>query len=138
MAHLTQKLNTSVMFSAYLKHPFTGPFNERVVFDGRITNIGHSYDLVTGVFTCKVLGYYVFDVHIMRGNNKYGAVKIRRDGEALVTASVGDEQHSSSAHVCVRLREGDTVYVLVSGMQDAYLSNGPFTTFSGHLVNPIM
>ena len=132
-----RKQRTTVMFSAYLLHrQITFSPSEVVVFDRAVTNIGQHYNQATGVFTCPISGYYVFDVHIFGQNDKRASVDMRRNGLRIVQAWADDklDYQSASGYVTVVLKKGDKVAVMSWGT--SYMSCGyGRCMFSGHLVN---
>ena len=137
MSILKQRQNTTVMFSAFLGNYATISSGDVVVFNQVITNIGQNYNATTGVFTCLVSGYYVFDVHIQGQTDKEARVEIRLNGARLAVAGAEDQldYQSASAQVNVALKQGDTVDVIST--KTSYLNGGSlrYCMFSGHLVN---
>ena len=141
ISNLKQKQNTTVMFSAWLNNHVTLSPGEVVIFNREITDVGNNYNTSTGVFTCPVAGYYVFDVNVVGLGHKQALVELRRNYENLVRAVVKDKMdiQSASSHMEIVLHPGDRVYVnavwyLSSSL---YGSEGKYTTFSGHLVNTL-
>ena len=138
LAEIKQKQNTAVMFSAYLDRFVKLYHDDVVIFNRIVTNVGGHYKPSTGVFTCPVSGYYVFDVHVQGQEDQTAAVEIRLNGGQLVRALAEDnlDNQSVSAHVTVMLRQGDKVDVAVYNRR-SYLAGGKyrFCMFSGHLVN---
>jgi len=137
---LEQQQNTNVMFSAYLDHAATYYTGTVIVFNQVFTNVGNSYNQSTGVFTCPVAGYYVFDVHIVGDYDKYAGVVLRQNGHngtRLAWAFADDQMglQSASAYVGVVLHQGDTVEVVTYVPSTLHQNGGQFCTFSGHLVN---
>ena len=142
VGELKQKQNTTVMFSAFLSHWLQISKGDQVVFNQVLTNIGQNYDPKTGVFTCTVPGYYVFDVHVKGDFNKFAIVDIRLNGDRLVSAwaDEGFGYTSASAHVSIVLRRGDRVDVTAAFLSSKLYgttSGDRWNMFSGHLVNTL-
>ena len=137
LADLKQKQGTTVMFSAYVDQFRTYTPGQVVVFNHEVTNIGQHYNTSTGVFTCPVSGYYVFDVHIMGQVDKNAEVVIRHNGANLAWAFADDkyDYQSGSLYVNIVLKTGDTVEVASYTTSFFNHGGGKFTTFSGHLIN---
>ena len=127
------------MFSAYLIYQVTLSPGQVVIFNQEVTNIGQHYNPSTGVFTCEVPGYYMFDVHVMEQPNKYVYVGIRHNRQPLAVAftSALRDWQLTSAYVSALLHKGDTVDVASVFTSDLYGSRHRFNMFSGHLVNPL-
>ena len=141
VGELKQKQNTTVMFSSFLSHWLQITKGSRVVFNQVLTNIGQNYDPNTGVFTCTVPGYYVFDVHVRGDYNDFAIVDIRLNGDRLVVAWADDGfgYTSASAHVSVVLHRGDKVDVTAAYLSSHLYGGGKDKNnmFSGHLVNTL-
>merc|ERR1719239_226835 len=97
LADLKQKQNIAVMFSAYVDNALRVSSGQVVIFNQEITNIGQHYNPSTGVFTCPVSGYYVFDVHVMGQKDQHAQVEIRHNGNRLVMAWADDQMDYNSA-----------------------------------------
>ena len=127
------------MFSAYLGQDVTASSSDVIVFNQIQINVGNAYNTATGLFTCPVSGYYVFDVHIQGQKDEIAWVLMYLNGYQIGYAYADDEfdNQSASAYVCVLLKQGDTVEV--KSYHSSYLDGGHdrHTTFSGHLVNPL-
>ena len=106
-----------------------------------VTNIGDSYDLATGTFTCKVPGLYNFYLSI---DKQFGVSKafcqltVSDESKMTVLAqspcSVSLPYVRSSNSVLVELAKGAIVYLGNCSEPDTFT---PFSTFSGFLVKPL-
>jgi len=137
MAAVKQKQNTTVMFSAWLDNQVTLSPGQVVIFNQEVTNIGQHYSPSTGVFTCPVSGYYVFDVTVMGQKDEYAHLEISHNGARLATAWADDhmDNNSASCHVSVVLTQGDKVDVWATATSYLYGNSNRYCMFSGHLVN---
>ena len=113
-----------------------------VIFDRVITNEGSGYNPTTGVFTCRVLGVYVFFLNVMTHNGKYVEVELVRNGQRfliILAKDTGEHDNGSNLGV-IRLGVGDTVWARVHAHDKS--DNGDiiyptWTTFSGFLLNSV-
>jgi len=138
MAAVKQNQHTTVMFSAWLDHTVALRSGHVVIFNQEVSNIGHHYSRSTGVFTCPVSGYYVFDLHIMGQKDEYAHLEIRLNGARLAGALADNDMdfNSASCHVGVVLTQGDKVSVTSPyDTSDLYGNSYRYCMFSGHLVN---
>ena len=110
-----------------------------VVFDRVFSNVGFDYHQLTGVFTCRVPGYYKFDLHMTNINNHEAALAITHNDQYVVDAFVQNSTkvEEASNSVIIPLLQGDTVKV-TSLIEESYIfSTAEFTqtTFSGQLIS---
>lgn len=111
-----------------------------MIFDRVITNEGASYNGITGLFTCKVPGLYVFYVHTLANPGKHVDTVIRTNAQEIAwTYAMDKEAYSSGSNMAViRLNVDDTVSVQTNGSEhdrDGPIGDYKYTPFSGFLLN---
>jgi len=135
---LTTKVDTKVIFSAYLSSPVTVTNGHVLVFDKLRTSVGGGYSNTTGIFTAPLSGYYIFELHI-RGQNDMEADFLLYHNSNMVSwarADDGFDYQSASNSVALLLQKGDTVKVRADGGPDyPYGHTAGSTSFSGYLID---
>ncbi|KAK7105596.1 uncharacterized protein [Littorina saxatilis] len=130
--NLTDKVNQSVAFTAWLIAPHSG--NSIIVtFDHIVTNVGDGYSPTTGIFTAPVAGLYFFRLTSAPSSmNAYPDATLRKEGVAICVAGSAKDVYGEEAScgATVHLDAGQRVWV-GSGN---YLA-GSYTSFAGFLVN---
>jgi len=138
ITYLKTKVDTKVIFSAYLSSSVSVSGGNNLVFDKLRTSLGGGYNTSTGIFTSPVAGYFMFEIHVMGQSDKKASFFINHNniqvGWAL--ADDGFDYNTGSASLALLLQMGDTVKVTSTGTdysegRDPY---GP-TTFSGYLID---
>lgn len=136
------KLETSVAFLVWhTTNPLTADSGKTLVMNHPVTNIGHGYDPLTGIFTAPVSGLYDFQASFMpyigRTKKVYAAIYV--DGQ-MMAEGVADSQHNfwdqSTIRAIVHVTSGQKVFVKNVSSWAAYYSSTsqPYTSFSGFLV----
>ena len=113
--------------------------NQIIIFDHSFTNIGHNYDVNTGIFTCEIPGMYVFYVHTLAEPGKHLETEIVKNNQNCAqTYAYDKEAFSSGSNMCVtNLQKGDTMYVRSHGSLHDHTGaviDFWYTSFSGFLV----
>jgi len=137
-ADLTTKVDTKVMFSAYLIRSTTVTQGHVLVFDKLRTSIGEGYSTTTGIFTSPVSGYFAFQLHIMGQGDKDADFLLRHNNNYVswAWADGGFDYNSASDSVVLLLQKGDTVKA--TARYTSYVLGGlgyGGTSFSGYLIN---
>jgi len=134
---LTTKVDTKVIFTAYLNKSVTVSDGDVLVFDKLQTSIGGGYDVTTGVFTSPVSGYFMFQLHVLGQADKSANILLRHNDDYMIRA-YADGNHgeqTGSNSLALLLQKGDTVKVTT------WVTSYPFghfygpTSFSGYLIN---
>nr|XP_015822389.2 complement C1q-like protein 3 [Nothobranchius furzeri] len=130
---------TRIAFYVGLKNPHEG--YEVLHFDDVVTNLGNSYDLATGKFTCKVSGIYFFTYQVlMRGGDGTSMwADLCKNGQVRASAIAQDADQnydSASNSVVLYLDSGDEIYVKLDGGKAHGGNNNKYSTFSGFLLYP--
>jgi len=138
ITYLKTKVDTKVIFSAYLSKDVTVSNRKIVVFDKLRTSLGGGYNTSTGIFTSPVAGYYMFEIHVMGQQDKAADFLIYHNNNYVgwALADDGFDHNTGSASLTLLLQKGDTVKVTASGPSYPEGRNpyGP-TTFSGYLID---
>ena len=103
-------------------------------FDKSIVNIGHNFDLSTGVFKAPIEGVYWFS---FSGHTSYVVLNIRKNGQNTFAISISqDSSHTSSWSM--RLSKNDEISLYVSSLSNGLLSdNNRYTVFSGLFIRSL-
>ncbi|XP_048010474.1 uncharacterized protein LOC125244431 [Megalobrama amblycephala] len=117
-----------------------GPFTTEITLTYRnvFTNIGNSYNPITGIFTAPLKGAYMFRISIF-GVEGTTYAAIYKNGERMVIAhdiQPKDRMNSSNGVVLI-LEVGDVVYVRLWANSRIYDDQRNFNTFSGYLLFPL-
>ncbi|XP_069131904.1 uncharacterized protein [Argopecten irradians] len=114
--------------------------NQAMIFNHVVTNLGNSFDGITGRFQCKMAGAYVFNVHLLVTPGKYFNALLVKNGSTVGYVYAGGQSgtydHGGNT-IILELNEGDAVWVQNSQdvQQGATLDSG-YTSFSGFLLYP--
>ncbi|XP_062593207.1 complement C1q-like protein 4 [Saccostrea cucullata] len=145
MATLESKsAHQPIVFMSQLKKTLNNPANGHiVVFDDTITNVGHAYSNVTGVFRAPVDGNYMFSmigtVPISPGGHSLHLL-LRRNGGTIGYVFLDSNQDyylKRTEVVAVTLSRGDEVFVQIDAVSGIHSLVGCcyHTHFSGFLIN---
>jgi len=138
-ADLTTKVDTKVIFSAYLSSSVTVSSADVLVFDKLRTSIGGGYSNTSGIFTSPCSGYYVFELHIFGQKDKHAEFVLHHNNNVVsrVWADDGFDYNSASNSVVLLLQKGDTVKVTSTGASDPYGSSCGQTSLSCYLITSV-
>ena len=117
--------------------------SEVMLFSGVRTNSGNGYNTTTGIFTCRIPGFYFFSVSLLKRFDYDGNTycRIYKNSEHLVSAysKPGPSPHTgvtaTVSNVYTHLDAGDTVN-LGGCTKTASWNTGYYSPFSGFLVTP--
>merc|ERR1719239_375903 len=118
---MASQVNTSltrVFFSAALTHGLSGSA-QVVVYDHVWSNLGDAYDSSTGVFTCKLAGYYSFITNVESQKDKHVALSLQlnnKDVYQLFSTYITGYQSATNSAI-LKLNQGDTVRVYNNGYE---------------------
>jgi len=128
-----------IAFSAYLHDSlFALSQSQILTCDTAVLNIGSHYDVNTGIFTCPVLGVYVFHVTLYVNPTKYVYGNIVKNGVSVAwTVAIGTTVYEgiASAMVIISLDKGDKVWVKLHDPLSGAAIYGFKTAFSGFLLS---
>lgn len=134
-----------VAFSASLLEVgegFTGPFNTDItlIYKNVISNIGNTYNKITGTFTAPLRGVYHFEVYcyVLPGSPGTWVGLVKNDAlisSAYETMSTGAGSAANSASLL--LEAGDVVFVRLYKDFRIYDNTHYHSTFTGHLLFPL-
>ncbi|XP_077981046.1 complement C1q tumor necrosis factor-related protein 1-like [Glandiceps talaboti] len=121
-------------------------YYKTLTYDYTYTNIGSDMNIATGVFTCQIPGVYFFTFTTFKPPNKYLAAQIMVNnvGKARIFADNKDWQGMQSQSLSISLNAGNTVWVRIDKRSDyrndvqLFSNDKRHTTFSGHLVRPLV
>ncbi|XP_061193786.1 complement C1q-like protein 4 [Saccostrea echinata] len=140
----SKSAHQSIVFMSQLSKTLNNPANgHTVVFDDTITNVGHAYSNVTGVFRAPVDGNYMFSmigtVPPSPGGHSLHLL-LRRNGSTigyLFLDSNHDYFLKRTEVVAVTLSRGDEIFVQVDAVSGTHSIIGCcyHTHFSGFLIN---
>jgi len=135
-ADLTTKVDTKVMFTAYLQSSVTVSGGNVLVFDKLRTSIGTGYSTLTGIFTSPVSGYFVFQLHVMGLTDKLNNFYLRHNNNVVSWVYVDDgfDHQSGSNSVVLLLQKGDTVKATAGQTSYPYYHSYGATSLSGYLI----
>ena len=116
--------------------------NQIIVFDRVYTNVGNDYNPYTGVFTCRVPGFYVFYVHTLAEPGKHVETVMVKNQQVMAHTYAYDKEYfSSGSNMAVMdLQKGDTVVIKSNGHahdHDGAILDYYYTSFSGFLINTL-
>ena len=104
-------------------------------FDKSIVNIGHNFDLSTGIFKTPIDGYYSFSftgyIH------SSSILNIRKNGQNTIAKTYGSPDASISWSMRLSKNDEINLYVSVSGGNGIYSSNTYNTVFSGLFIRSL-
>ena len=111
--------------------------DERVKFQGIITNYGSSFDTSTSQFVCPVNGYYLFSTSVVNVEEHRVSSDIIVDGTRVAHAYARFSQdcNQGASTGIVYCSQGTGVHV-ICGQDDRVRGDGntPYTSFSGVLL----
>jgi len=125
-----------IAFSAYLNADEFAK-SQILTCDTTVLNIGSHYDVNTGIFTCPVLGVYVFHVTLYVSPIKYVLGDIVKNGASVAwTIAIGTTVYEGigSAMVTLSLDKGDMVWVKLHDPSSGAYIKAYKTAFSGFLL----
>ena len=137
---VTEPMDEVVGFTAYysLGTAYYG-FDDIVVFDSFVSNIGGYYKTSSSQFICPVDGMYAFSFHIMTGNSNLFIGQLMKETEILVGVyadSYSGAMNGVSNMVVTVCSKGERVWVVCDMNTSAlYGDDTRYTTFSGYLLN---
>ena len=109
-------------------------FNQPIVFDNTVLNVGNGYNSSTGVFSAPYDGIYSFTSTIFgRLDNGTMYFKLCKNIVSCFARFEIKESHQVTQSVILELHKGDDVAVLHHGNDDGIVGHN-FTTFSGFLL----
>ncbi|XP_056653340.1 caprin-2 isoform X3 [Monodelphis domestica] len=114
-----------------------GTLDQPIVFDLLLNNLGETFDLQLGRFTCPVNGTYVFIFHMLKlAVNVPLYVNLMKNEEVLVSAYANDgapDHETASNHAILQLFQGDQIWLRLH-RGAVYGSSWKYSTFSGYLL----
>ncbi|KAJ8332119.1 hypothetical protein SKAU_G00429040 [Synaphobranchus kaupii] len=127
-----------VAFSAARTVNFTpGTLDQTIVFDLLHSNLGNTFDMHLGRFSCPVDGTYAFFFHILKlAINVPLYVNLMRNDEVMVSAYANDgapDHETASNHAVLGLYQGDRIWLRLH-RGAIYGSSWKYSTFSGYLL----
>ncbi|MFT7812609.1 caprin-2 isoform X1 [Arapaima gigas] len=127
-----------VAFSAARTANFApGSLDQTIIFDLLHSNLGETFDVHLGRFSCPVNGTYVFIFHILKlAVNVPLYVNLMRNEEVMVSAYANDgapDHETASNHAVLQLYQGDQVWLRLH-RGAIYGSSWKYSTFSGYLL----
>ncbi|XP_018585323.1 caprin-2 isoform X2 [Scleropages formosus] len=127
-----------VAFSAARTSNFApGSLDQTIIFDLLHSNLGETFDVHLGRFSCPVNGTYVFIFHILKlAVNVPLYVNLMRNEEVMVSAYANDgapDHETASNHAVLQLYQGDQVWLRLH-RGAIYGSSWKYSTFSGYLL----
>ncbi|XP_046381217.2 complement C1q-like protein 4 [Haliotis rufescens] len=127
-----------VAFSAGLLNSVALGKGETLCFDHTFLNIGHAYDLNTGIFTCPQNGIYTFQMSALTQRGREAWLDLTKNHKLVVSAWGRTDYATAANSVILQLTKGDTISVKAR-RHTTYVygrRNGVYTTLSGFLVAP--
>ncbi|KAM6154682.1 caprin-2 isoform 3-T3 [Erethizon dorsatum] len=114
-----------------------GTLDQPIVFDLLLNNLGETFDLQLGRFSCPVNGTYVFIFHMLKlAVNVPLYVNLMKNEEVLVSAYANDgapDHETASNHAVLQLFQGDQIWLRLH-RGAIYGSSWKYSTFSGYLL----
>ncbi|XP_031239823.1 caprin-2 isoform X5 [Mastomys coucha] len=114
-----------------------GTLDQPIVFDLLLNNLGETFDLQFGRFSCPVNGTYVFIFHMLKlAVNVPLYVNLMKNEEVLVSAYANDgapDHETASNHAILQLLQGDQIWLRLH-RGAIYGSSWKYSTFSGYLL----
>lgn len=123
--------SSHVAFSLQLGNDVGNPVNP-IKFVKVLYNAQGSYDLHTGIFTCRVPGVYHFSFTCMGRPAKFSVDLMHNNKVVFHSFNVFQNRYSvASGDMYIEVKEGDTVWLSASeGTKDLYR----YSIFSGNLL----
>jgi len=136
-ADLTTKVDTKVIFSAYLSKSITVSDGNILVFDKLRSSIGGGYNTTTGIFKSPVSGYYLFELHISGVGDTLTEFALRHNNDIVSWTRTDDGKgfRSDSKSVALLLQKGDTVKLTAYATCYPYGNTYGSSSFSGYLID---
>ncbi|MBN3288549.1 CAPR2 protein, partial [Polyodon spathula] len=127
-----------VAFSAARTSNFTpGTLDQTISFDLLLNNLGETFEMHMGRFSCPVNGTYVFIFHMLKlAVNVPLYVNLMKNEEVLVSAYANDgapDHETASNHAVLQLYQGDQIWLRLH-RGAIYGSSWKYSTFSGYLL----
>lgn len=113
-----------------------GP-HQTIVFKSILTNVGHSFNQPTGIFTCTIPGVYVFYCSIVVNADADIKVSIVKDGVDTTFAYQPVGKNQGGTMSIIHLNAGESVWVRMAGGD--FIGNAfedVENSFSGFLLYP--
>ncbi|XP_062347524.1 caprin-2 isoform X4 [Cinclus cinclus] len=114
-----------------------GTLDQPIVFDLLLNNLGETFDIQFGRFSCPVNGTYVFIFHMLKlAVNVPLYVNLMKNEEVLVSAYANDgapDHETASNHAVLQLFQGDQIWLRLH-RGAIYGSSWKYSTFSGYLL----
>ncbi len=136
----TQAPTPRIAFSAVRNMVISGRAGTVMAFEDVMTNVGDTYDPVTGKFTCTVAGTYYFSFNIQRQSTSLNPhMSMRKNGEIVVSVynnALGSRDQVSNSAI-IQLQVGDKVWIELSSSSNGALGDTwRYNSFSGFLLFP--
>ncbi|RXM97562.1 Caprin-2 [Acipenser ruthenus] len=127
-----------VAFSAARTSNFApGTLDQTIAFDLLLNNLGETFEMHMGRFSCPVNGTYVFIFHMLKlAVNVPLYVNLMKNEEVLVSAYANDgapDHETASNHAVLQLYQGDQIWLRLH-RGAIYGSSWKYSTFSGYLL----
>ncbi|KAL7846362.1 hypothetical protein SRHO_G00213420 [Serrasalmus rhombeus] len=111
-----------------------------LVFRKKITDVGKTYNTITGVFTAPLRGVYYFRFNLLGCNSSNGVfISLNKNKEQIlyVTEKPRGSCETASGGATLLLQKGDHVYVVLNRNSEISDNNNNYCTFSGFLLFPM-
>ena len=109
-------------------------------FDKSIVNIGHNFDLSTGIFKTPIDGYYSFSFTGFVYDHHHPILNIRKNDQNTLAINAGFGQGAGPGYFATTwymvLSKNDKINLYVLGSSSALLYN-PGIVFSGLFIRPL-
>ncbi|XP_041113203.1 caprin-2-like [Polyodon spathula] len=127
-----------VAFSAARTSNFApGTLDQTIAFDLLLNNLGETFEMHMGRFSCPANGTYVFIFHMLKlAVNVPLYVNLMKNEEVLVSAYANDgapDHETASNHAVLQLYQGDQIWLRLH-RGAIYGSSWKYSTFSGYLL----
>lgn len=126
-----------IAFHALLGHSIDSPSqNQEINFDNVITNIGNAYHGLTGTFTCKQPGTYVFSWSVDSTMTHFVYTHLVKNGAVVgsVITNSGISWGTGSGMVVIELDTDDHVWVKVGAHDTGTYIWSDYSMFSGFML----
>ncbi|KAL6472158.1 hypothetical protein MHYP_G00183460 [Metynnis hypsauchen] len=111
-----------------------------LVFRKKITDVGNTYNTITGVFTAPISGVYYFRFNLLGCSSSQGVFAgLNKNKEQIlfVTEKPRGSCETVVGGAPVLLKKGDHVYVVLRSKSQIYDNSNNYCTFSGFLLFPM-
>ena len=139
----TQLIDDFVAFTAFPNDTSPSTYlnlNQRLIFNGLITNIGNAYNPISGSFVCRRHGIYQFSLSLWSKAGNDAKVELVKGNEVImivvVRANGGSTNEHGGNNVIIECHAGEDVW-LRSGVSNGELHTDPShkqNTFSGMVI----